>query len=426
MDTSSRESRNQRWTSDKETRLITLYERHQLLWDSRHPHYRDRDRRERAMSNIAQGLQDEFDVVSVKNKIKWLRDYFVKELKRELGVTMKKSSYQMSSSRGYVSRWEHFHKWDFLRRIFSAEICSPSTANGVHSENQHDSQDTEPLVINGECGESEKICSVQDVSSDNSRPPTPSATLEKDAEEDSAPGMVHVCEPCGISHSSTTSALTSLVKGTRPSENHQDASEMGRMFSKARGLPGFGMSATEAVFQDSGTCPVSQILLTSSPVPENQKQGKDAVPASQVPPSDERKGRDSPADSTDSTKQEESNELGVTEFGETPSIDGFSLFVIWQLRQMSPYQRDLAMLRIRQELFATKYTADSSVAVKGSPRSSALGGISCSHATEGQQASITNQSRGACTEQTQSPVLTTDVSSGGTAQPSARTEAASV
>ncbi|KAH7944729.1 hypothetical protein HPB51_028555 [Rhipicephalus microplus] len=61
MDTSSRESRNQRWTSDKETRLITLYERHQLLWDSRHPHYRDRDRRERAMSNIAQGLQDEFD-----------------------------------------------------------------------------------------------------------------------------------------------------------------------------------------------------------------------------------------------------------------------------------------------------------------------------------------------------------------------------
>ncbi|KAL3224311.1 hypothetical protein MRX96_026637 [Rhipicephalus microplus] len=65
MDTSSRESRNQRWTSDKETRLITLYERHQLLWDSRHPHYRDRDRRERAMSNIAQGLQDEFDVATV-------------------------------------------------------------------------------------------------------------------------------------------------------------------------------------------------------------------------------------------------------------------------------------------------------------------------------------------------------------------------
>lgn len=383
MDTSSRESRNQRWTSDKETRLITLYERHQLLWDSRHPHYRDRDRRERAMSNIAQGLQDEFDVVSVKNKIKWLRDYFVKELKRELGVTMKKSSNQMPTSRGYVSRWEHFHKWDFLRRIFSAEICSPSTANGVHSENQHDSQDTGPLVINGECGESEKICSAQDVSSDNSRPPTPSATLEKDAEEDSAPVMVHVCEPCGISHSSTTSALTSLVKGTRPSENHQ-------------------------------------------PVPENQKQGEGAVPASQVPSSDERKGRDSSADSTDSTKQEESKELGVTEVGETPSIDGFSLFVIWQLRQMSPYQRDLAMLRIRQELFATKYTADSSVAVKGSPRSSALGGLSCSHATEGQQASITNQSRGACTEQPQSPVLTTDVSSGGTAQPSARTEAASV
>lgn len=392
MDTSSTDSRNQRWTSDKETRLIGLYERHRLLWDSRHPHYRDRDRRERAMSNIAQGLQDEFDVVSVKNKIKWLRDYFVKELKRELGVTVKKSSYQMPPSRGYVSRWEHFHKWDFLRGIFSANLCSSSTANGSHSENQRDSRDKRPPIPIGESEEAEKPPSAQDFSSDDSRPQTPSATPKKDAASDPAPVTVHVCEPCTPSHSSNASTPSSLVNGTRRSEDRE-------------------------------------------PAPTSQKQGEIVVPAFRLPSSDDTKGRDSPAGSVDGTKHGQSNEPGVADVGDTPSVDPFCLFVIWQLRQMSPYQRDLAMLRIRQELFEAKYTADPSVAAEGAAHSSALGGVACFRATEGQQATIategqqatvTHQSRTACTGRPQSPILTAYVDSSSTTQTTAGTKADSV
>ncbi|XP_065295063.1 uncharacterized protein [Dermacentor albipictus] len=133
MDKYFTDRHNQRWTSDKEARLIGLYEENRLLWDSRHPDYRDKDKRERAMSAIAEGLQDEFDVLNVKNKIKWLRDYFVKELKRELGLTVKTTSHQGTPSQGYVSRWEHFNKWAFLRSIFSADLCSPSTTNAPDS-----------------------------------------------------------------------------------------------------------------------------------------------------------------------------------------------------------------------------------------------------------------------------------------------------
>ncbi|KAL1476730.1 hypothetical protein MTO96_036289, partial [Rhipicephalus appendiculatus] len=146
------------------------------------------------------------------------------------------------------------------------------------------------------------------------------------------------------------------------------------------------------------------------PVPASHKQGEDVVPAFQVPSSDEKKGRDSPASSIDGTKHGHSSEPGVTDVGDTLSVDPFSLFVIWQLRQMSPYQRDLAMLRIRQELFEAKYTADPSVVVEGSPHSSALGGVVASfRAAEGQQATKTQQSRTACTGPPQSPIQTTDV-----------------
>lgn len=44
-------------------------------------------------------------VPRVKDKIKSLRDYFVKELKKEEGMRQS----------GYVSPWTHFRSWAFLR-----------------------------------------------------------------------------------------------------------------------------------------------------------------------------------------------------------------------------------------------------------------------------------------------------------------------
>ncbi|XP_077552816.1 uncharacterized protein LOC144167423 isoform X2 [Haemaphysalis longicornis] len=111
------------WTRDKENRLIGLYSHFSLLWDCRHPDYYRRDRREHAMRAIAAALDNEFDVLSVKEKIKSLRDYFVKELKKEHAAAL-------SSLPGrYVSRWEHFNALHFLRRVIYSVPATPHTVN---------------------------------------------------------------------------------------------------------------------------------------------------------------------------------------------------------------------------------------------------------------------------------------------------------
>lgn len=99
------------WTRDKENRLIGLYSHFTLLWDCRHPHYYKRDRRDQAMRAIAATFNNEFDVLSLKKKIWSLRNYFVKELKKEHLAA------QSSPPERYVSRWEHFDALHFLRRV---------------------------------------------------------------------------------------------------------------------------------------------------------------------------------------------------------------------------------------------------------------------------------------------------------------------
>lgn len=103
------------WTRAKEGRLISLYGQFSLLWDNHHREYYNKDRRDHAMRAIAAGLDNEFDERSVKGKIKSLRDYFLKELKKERYSTSR------SPTDRYVSTWEHFDAWHFLRcRV----ICS--------------------------------------------------------------------------------------------------------------------------------------------------------------------------------------------------------------------------------------------------------------------------------------------------------------
>lgn len=115
------------WTSAKEGRLISLYSQFSLLWDYRHPDYYKRDRRDHAMRTIAASF-NEFDVLSVKEKIKSLRDYFVKELKKEQFAARE------SPSKRYVSRWEHFNAWNFLRRVISSVPAALPTVNAPHVE----------------------------------------------------------------------------------------------------------------------------------------------------------------------------------------------------------------------------------------------------------------------------------------------------
>lgn len=110
------------WTVEKEARLIGLYSKFGLLWDTRHEAYYKRDQRKHAWRAIARGLDNEFEVQSVKAKIKSLRDYFVKELNKEEGMRQS----------GYVSHWAHFESWAFLRRAIRAAGEGQQVANMPH------------------------------------------------------------------------------------------------------------------------------------------------------------------------------------------------------------------------------------------------------------------------------------------------------
>lgn len=126
------------WTRDKEDRLIGLYSQLALLWDHGHPHYYKRDKRDHAMRAIAAAFNDEFDVRSVKDKIKSLRDYFVRELKKE------QLAARSSPPVRYVSGWVHFHAWHFLRRVIDTVHVHSHTVNVPQVEVK-----TEPLDDGG-------------------------------------------------------------------------------------------------------------------------------------------------------------------------------------------------------------------------------------------------------------------------------------
>lgn len=107
------------WTVDKEARLISLYSQFALLWDHRQEGYYKREQRQHALRAIARGLDNEFEVPRVKDKIKSLRDYFVKELKKEEGMRQS----------GYVSPWTHFRSWEFLRPVIRATEDGPQVVD---------------------------------------------------------------------------------------------------------------------------------------------------------------------------------------------------------------------------------------------------------------------------------------------------------
>lgn len=57
---------------------------------------------------------------TLKDKIKILRDYFLKEVKKEDG--------SRTSACAYTSRWEHYRSWDFLRGRVSVGTSSQPAA----------------------------------------------------------------------------------------------------------------------------------------------------------------------------------------------------------------------------------------------------------------------------------------------------------
>ncbi|XP_077490530.1 uncharacterized protein LOC144101297 [Amblyomma americanum] len=362
-------STNKSWTNEKEARLISLYGTHRLLWDSRHPAYYNKDSREHAIKAIAQGLDNEFNVVNVKDKIKSLRDYFVKELKKEA------ASRKSPAVRPYVSRWEHFRSWDFLRSVICCDprVQSPPTADlpsgpldGPHCGVKQELQEVYPVFFiaeepdmilpsSPECSldeDEEQPSSTKTTSLSPPSSPVPQATGSSGLQpRDHAllrpqPNTEHGSSPSSPSYPAPDSVTSPNVpppkrarpftRPERPQENHRGATPA----SCSGGQPSSVESSP--VPSPVATCAASLPVGSESSNP-NSLTGINIG------------GGDGRGDSA--------GDGGGDGGGGAPVPFDLDLFeerlfcrqVLMELRQMDRYHRDLAKLRIRQIIFETKY-----------------------------------------------------------------------
>ncbi|XP_066538307.1 uncharacterized protein [Hoplias malabaricus] len=105
------------WTVEKEIRLIDFMQAHRVLWDPREENYYRRREREAALDQLALLLgHDErgsnFSCTDIKEKIHSLRTAYNREVKK-----VESSILSGAEDAGYVPRWVHFSRMQFLRDV---------------------------------------------------------------------------------------------------------------------------------------------------------------------------------------------------------------------------------------------------------------------------------------------------------------------
>ncbi|XP_037509460.1 uncharacterized protein LOC119386195 [Rhipicephalus sanguineus] len=314
--------RKNSWTSEKETRLIGLYEKFRLLWDHRHPDYYKRDQRENAMRAIADGMGNEFDVVNVKDKIKTLRDYFVKEMKKEEG--------SRTSPCAYISRWEHYKCWEFLRGTVNVETSSQPPM--PYPEVKREAPDVYPVFPSYNC-ENDMIL-----------PSTPDSSEE---EGSGSPRKRPACH-----HNSTGSPLKHFALGSESTALTRDpvVSPFMNGFRTASLRPLPTKRLRQSTVPERTTPRQSNHVDSGSHSYETSSLSTTPSPSRVVGPSISAEAGNHTGPSASSSK--------VAHLPASDLTDGEALFcqqITSELREMAKYQRDLAKVRIQQVLFDVKY-----------------------------------------------------------------------
>lgn len=302
------------WCSEKESELIRLYEMHSLLWDGRHPEYYKRDKRDAAMRSIARTLGPEFDVTSVKDKIKTLRDYFVKELKKE-EISRK------SSAPGYVSRWEHFGSWRFLRSVLATDAAKfTSPYGGTFTGHVKQELSDTYQIYTSEPDETMILPTIEPPDTPPRAPCTSGGSQSRVCTADflTRPAAQRYCTPATMTGTDPPEALSAphgaSLQPLLPKWPWSSVLQPGGIDSAAASMD---------------TC-ATGIHLPGTP--NLVSTGVQEVPSAQN--------------------------------AETQDEDTFFCkHVISELRQMPKYQKDLAKLRIQQALFEVKYLSFSAVTV---------------------------------------------------------------
>ena len=105
------------WLDDEILTMIKYWSAKELLYNYRHVHYHDRERRAKAISDIRKSLEGEGISVSnkhIQEKMINLRNYYAAE--RRKNEASKKSG--LATDSVYVSRWKFYNPLEFLQDNF--------------------------------------------------------------------------------------------------------------------------------------------------------------------------------------------------------------------------------------------------------------------------------------------------------------------
>lgn len=111
------------WNRNKVISFIERYRSCEILWDARHPDYKDRDKRREAMTEIAASFNT--DRSEVEKKIRNLQSQFGRELRLI-------KEYE-NAGRLYESKWFAFKNLMFLMDTTkrNSKPKKPTVADGV-------------------------------------------------------------------------------------------------------------------------------------------------------------------------------------------------------------------------------------------------------------------------------------------------------
>lgn len=102
---------NHRWGADQNIQFINEYQRHECLWDPKHPQYKNKHVREAAYKTMMQATEME-SMVDVVSKIRILRNTYNNEILKA------KKSMEMADKL-YVSKIPWLNHLDFIKNIES-------------------------------------------------------------------------------------------------------------------------------------------------------------------------------------------------------------------------------------------------------------------------------------------------------------------
>lgn len=97
------------WSNEQVSDLIDTYRERPVLWDSRLPEHKDRDKRHEALLEIS--MLFETDKEEIERKLKNLLSHFARENKKEKEIRTTKNG----SSICYKSKWFAYDSMQFLK-----------------------------------------------------------------------------------------------------------------------------------------------------------------------------------------------------------------------------------------------------------------------------------------------------------------------